>query len=115
MNLIPGEVKNGVFVSAGLRVGGIGRVNLSRAVLGVRPEDVHVVGAEAPDVNLVAPIYSVELTGENTLVSVRLGGQLMTLRADKTFAGQIDQEIGIKVATDRVFLFDGETQSRVDF
>lgn len=115
MNLIPGEVRDGVFVSAGLRVGGIGRANLSRAVLGVRPEDVHPANPSDADVNLVAPIYSVELTGENTLVSLRLGGQLMTLRADKNFTGQIDQQIGVKVAIDRVFLFNGETQDRVDF
>jgi multiple sugar transport system ATP-binding protein len=115
MNLIPGEVRNGVFVSASLSVGGIGQVNLSRAVLGVRSEDVHPTEAADADVNLVAPIYSVELTGENTLVSLRLGGQLMTLRADKNFTGQIDQQIGVKVATDRVFLFNGETQDRVDF
>jgi multiple sugar transport system ATP-binding protein len=115
MNLIPGEVKNGVFVSANLRVGDIGRANFSRAVLGVRPEDVHPAEAGDLDVNLVASIYSVELTGENTLVSLRLGGQLMTLRADKNFTGQIDQQIGVKVATDRVFLFNGETQDRVDF
>ncbi|NLS05308.1 sn-glycerol-3-phosphate ABC transporter ATP-binding protein UgpC [Rhizobium sp. P32RR-XVIII] len=115
MNLIPGDVSDGLFVSDGLRVEGIGGVNLSGAVLGVRPEDVHVAEAGDPGVNLVAPIYSVELTGESTLVSVRLGGRLMTLRADKHFAGQIDQEIGIRVVTDRVFLFDGETQSRIDF
>ncbi|WP_192364716.1 ABC transporter ATP-binding protein [Mesorhizobium mediterraneum] len=115
MNLIPGEVTNGVFTSAGLRVEGLGRTNVSRAVLGVRPEDVHVAGVKTTGVNLVAPIYSVELTGESTLVSLRMGGQLMTLRADKNFAGQIDQQIGVKVATDRVFLFDGESQYRVDF
>jgi multiple sugar transport system ATP-binding protein len=114
MNLIPGEVREGVFATAGFRVGGFDRTNISQAVLGVRPEDVLVADADDADVNLVAPIYSVELTGENTLVSMRLGGQLMTLRADKNFNGQIDQEIGIKVASDRVFLFNGETQARVD-
>jgi multiple sugar transport system ATP-binding protein len=114
MNLIPGEVREGVFASAGFRVGGFGRANISPAVLGVRPEDVLVADADDADVNLVAPIYSVELTGENTLVSMRLGGQHITLRADKNFNGQIDQEIGIKVASDRVFLFNGETQARVD-
>ncbi|CAN7187285.1 sn-glycerol-3-phosphate ABC transporter ATP-binding protein UgpC [Pararhizobium sp. LjRoot235] len=114
MNLIPGEVREGVFTSAGFRVGGFGRANIPRAVLGIRPEDVHAALAEDEDVNLVAPIYSVELTGENTLVSLRLGGQLITLRADKNFAGQIDQEIGIKVMRDRVFLYNGETQDRVD-
>ncbi|PSH65672.1 ABC transporter ATP-binding protein [Phyllobacterium brassicacearum] len=115
MNLIPGEVTNGVFASDSFRVGGLGQANVSRAVLGVRPEDVHVARVDGAGVNLVAPIYSVELTGESTFVSVRLGGQLMTVRADKNFAGQIDQQIGVKVTTDRVFLFDGETQYRVDF
>ena len=115
MNLIPGEARDGVFTSAGFRVGGLGRATVSRAVLGVRPEDVQATSAADADVNLVAPIYSVELTGENTLVSLRLGAQLLTLRADKNFAGQIDQPIGIKVVADRVFLFDGESQRRVDF
>ncbi|OCO99964.1 MULTISPECIES: sn-glycerol-3-phosphate ABC transporter ATP-binding protein UgpC [unclassified Ensifer] len=115
MNLIPGDAHDGVFTNAGFRAGGLGRATVSRAVLGVRPEDVHATGAGDPDVNLVAPIYSVELTGENTLVSLRLGAQLLTLRADKNFAGQIDQPIGIKVSPERLFLFDGETQHRVDF
>ncbi|MEI3850870.1 MULTISPECIES: ABC transporter ATP-binding protein [unclassified Ensifer] len=115
MNLIPGGARDGVFTSAGFRVGGLGRATIPRAVLGVRPEDVQATSAADADVNLVAPIYSVELTGENTLVSLRLGAQLLTLRADKNFAGQIDQLIGIKVVADRVFLFDGESQRRVDF
>jgi multiple sugar transport system ATP-binding protein len=114
MNLIPGEMKNGVFASDGFRVEGLGRANISRAVLGVRPEDVHVAEVDSAGINLVAPIYSVELTGESTFVSLRLGSQLMTLRADKNFTGQIDQPIGVKVATDRVFLFNWETQYRVD-
>ncbi|WP_113132517.1 sn-glycerol-3-phosphate ABC transporter ATP-binding protein UgpC [Rhizobiales bacterium] len=115
MNLIPGEARDGVFTSAGFRVGGLGQATVPRAVLGVRPEDVQATSAADADVNLVGPIYSVELTGENTLVSLRLGAQLLTLRADKNFAGQIDQPIGIKVVADRVFLFDGESQRRVDF
>jgi multiple sugar transport system ATP-binding protein len=115
MNLIPGEVKDGIFASAGLRVGGAGRVNIPRAVVGVRPEDIHVADVEDPETNLVAPIYSVELTGENTLVSLQLGGRLMTVRADKNFAGQIDQKVGVKIARDRMFLFDAETERRVDF
>jgi len=115
MNLIPGEARDGIFTSAGLRVGGLGQASAPHAVLGVRPEDIHATGAGGHDANLVAPIYSVELTGENTLVSLRLGAQLLTLRADKNFVGQIDQPIGIKVAADRVFLFDGESQRRVDF
>ncbi len=115
MNLIDGEVKNGVFVNGALKVKGLGRANVPRAVLGVRPEDVHVVASRDSGASMTAPIYSAELTGESTLVSVRAGRQLLSMRADKNFAGQIDQQIGVKVAADRAFLFDGESQNRVDF
>jgi multiple sugar transport system ATP-binding protein len=115
MNLIEGSVRNGVFESPGLRVEGFGRAEIPGAVLGVRPEDVHAVGADEPGANMVAPIYSAELTGDSTLVSVQAGERLMTMRADKNYAGTIDQTIGVKVAGERAFLFDRESQNRVDF
>jgi multiple sugar transport system ATP-binding protein len=116
MNLVNGEVKDGTFEgSGGLRVDGLGRENVARAVLGVRPEDLHVVGASEPGIHLAAPIYSVELTGESTLVSVRAGHGLLTMRADKDFAGDFDQIIGVRASPDRVFLFDHQTGNRVDF
>jgi multiple sugar transport system ATP-binding protein len=115
MNLIEGEVKDGVFSSAGgLRVEGFNHANVARAVLGVRPEDIHVVGAKDPGINLAAPIYSVELTGESTFVSVHAGDRLLIMRADKNFDGDFDQMVGIKASPDRVFLFDRQTSNRVD-
>jgi multiple sugar transport system ATP-binding protein len=116
MNLIKGEVKDGAFVgTGGLRVEGLGRANVEQAVLGVRPEDIHVVGGKEAGINLAAPIYSVELTGESTLVTVHAGDGLLTMRADKNFVGDFDQVIGIKTARDRVFLFDQQTGRRIDF
>jgi multiple sugar transport system ATP-binding protein len=114
MNLIDGEVKDGVFSGGGLRVGGFGKANIPKAVLGARPEDVSVVGANADSANLTAPIYSVELTGESTLVSVHAGDRLLTMRADKNFVGDFDQPIGVHVVPERAFLFDRESQNRVD-
>ncbi len=90
-------------------------MTIPRAVLGVRPEDAEVVGTEDPRANLRAPIYSVELTGENTLVSVNLGANLLTMRADKNFDGAIDHQIGVHIAAERAFLFDRESENRVDF
>jgi multiple sugar transport system ATP-binding protein len=115
MNLIDGEVVNGVFTNGTLRVEGLARLNVPRAVFGIRPEDVHVVDATDSGANMAAPIYSAELTGESTLVSAYAGDRLVTIRADKNFVGNIDQQIGVKVTTDRAFLFDGESQTRVDF
>jgi multiple sugar transport system ATP-binding protein len=75
---------------------------------------VSVVGANADSANLTAPIYSVELTGESTLVSVHAGDRLLTMRADKNFVGDFDQPIGVHVVPERAFLFDRESQHRVD-
>jgi multiple sugar transport system ATP-binding protein len=114
MNLVPGEVADGVFTSSGLRVEGFGRVSARNAVLGVRPEDVSVVAGDA-NAHLLAPIYSVELTGESTHVTVQAGGRLVTLRADKEFAGEIDQQVGVHITPQRTFLFDATSEKRIDF
>ena len=116
MNLVKGEARGGVFTSVGgIRIGGLGRAEIARAVMGVRPEDVQVLPEKQADANLVAPIYSVELTGESTLVSVRAGETLLTMRADKNFSGDFDQMVGVRIPPERVFLFDQETGNRVDF
>ena len=115
MNLVPGKVTNGVFTGSGVRVEGFGRTDAKNAVLGIRSEDVEVVAPNAANANLTAPIYSVELTGESTHVTVRAGGRLMTVRADKEFAGEIDQDVGVHVAPQRAFLFDATSERRIDF
>jgi multiple sugar transport system ATP-binding protein len=115
MNLIEGEASNGTFMSEALRIEGLGRASAAKAVLGVRPEDVQVVGPKDEGRSLTAPIYSVELTGENTLVNVRAGNQLLSARADKEFAGDFDQLVGIRISPKRVFLFDASSRDRIDF
>jgi multiple sugar transport system ATP-binding protein len=115
MNLIEGEARDGLFTSDGLRIQGLGRACAPNAVLGVRPEDVQVVSAQDEGTSLTAPIYSVELTGENTLVNVRAGNRLLSARADKDFAGDFDQLVGLRISSKRVFLFDASSQNRVDF
>jgi multiple sugar transport system ATP-binding protein len=114
MNLVPGALADGVFTAEGIRVAGFGRASAANAVLGVRPEDAAVVAA-GDAANLTAPIYSVELTGESTQVTVRAGGRLLTVRADKEFAGEIDQQVGVRIAPQRAFLFDATTEKRIDF
>jgi multiple sugar transport system ATP-binding protein len=116
MNLLPGAVKDGAFAGpGGIGIGGLGRATIARAVMGVRPEDAQVLAGRSETANVAAPIYSVELTGESTLVSVRVGDHLLTVRADKNFVGDFDQTVSIRVAPERVFLFDAESGKRVDF
>ena len=98
MNLIPGRSDERRVHRRRLRVGGP-RQGKRRPGRAGRPSGGRPCGRrQNAGANLMAPIYSVELTGESTLVSVRVGGQLMTLRADKNFVGRFDQQIGVSVA-----------------
>ena len=116
MNLIDGEVEGGIFVSAGgVRIGGLGNANVAEAVLGIRPEDASVLPPGSRQANVTAPIYSVELTGESTFVTVRAGGALLVVRADKNFVGDFDEIVNIGIAPERAFLFDRRSRNRVDF
>ena len=80
-------------------------------VLGARPEDLTIT--TAGDGHLSAAIYSVELTGDATLVTLRLRDGFVALRADKDFDQPIDTPIAVRVAPDKVFLFDAETEERI--
>jgi multiple sugar transport system ATP-binding protein len=39
----------------------------------------------------------------------------LTMRADKNFVGDFDQTVSVRIAAERVFLFDAESGKRVDF
>ena len=81
-------------------------------MLGVRPEDMAVV--ESPtEASMKTPIYSVELTGESTLLTVRVADNLVTLRTNNDFDGNIDDEVLIKINAEKIFLFDEESKQRV--
>ena len=112
MNFIRGELKDGSFEGRGVRVDGVGGGTRGSAILGIRPEDIAIVeGAEGA--HFSAPIYSVELTGEVTLVTVRLGDEFMAIRADKDFSGGIDDSVHVRIDPEKTFLFDSATEQRI--
>ncbi|MEM1266163.1 MAG: ABC transporter ATP-binding protein [Pseudomonadota bacterium] len=109
MNLIDGEVVNGVFRAPNVEIpvdGGTGPVTL-----GYRAEDAQVVESGG---QINAPIYTLELLGDATMVTVRIGGTLVSVRTDKTFRAAIDDMVSISVPTEICHLFDGETGARLE-
>ncbi len=60
-----------------------------------------------------APIYSVGLTGESTLATVRLGGETIVVRAEEDFDRRIDGEVRIRVDPAKTYLFDAESEQRI--
>ena len=111
MNLIDGEVTGGVFRAQHVEVAGLDAPD-GKMTLGFRAEDASVAGdGETGLIN--APIYTLELLGDSTMVSVRIGGALVSVKADKNFRAEIDDSVGIVINKDHCHLFDGETGARL--
>lgn len=110
MNLVDGEIADGVFTAPNVRVPGLPREVRGKVTLGFRAEDVRLVEAEP---HIAAPIYSIELLGEATLVSVRSGTALIIAKVAKEFRGQIGAGVGLQAPPERCHLFDHATGKRI--
>ena len=110
MNLIPGKVAKGVFKAGEASVKGLG-VSDGDYTLGFRAEDAVVVKSGG-EIN--ASMYSFELLGDATMVTVRIGGQLISVRADKNYRAEIGDKVSISVPKKICHLFDSSTGERVE-
>jgi multiple sugar transport system ATP-binding protein len=111
MNLIPGALENGDFVGPDTRVAGVGQGTRGNVVLGIRPEDMEIVAS--PDGHLISKLYSLEPTGDVTLVTAWAGEQLVVAKGARVFRQEVDTPIAFRFAKGRVFLFDGESGNRL--
>ncbi|RMD94360.1 MAG: TOBE domain-containing protein, partial [Alphaproteobacteria bacterium] len=59
------------------------------------------------------PIYTLELLGDATMVAVRIGGALVSVKADKSFRAAIGDPVSIAVPRDHCHLFDSRTGARI--
>ena len=109
MNLIAGQIAQGVFTADGMQVPGLAAAD-GPVTLGFRAEDAIVV---AEGGNISAPVYAMELLGDATLVSVRIGEALVAVRAHKDFRISIGAPLHIQVPLQSVHLFDATTGARL--
>jgi multiple sugar transport system ATP-binding protein len=109
MNLIEGSAKNGVFSAASTEIAGLATPD-QNVTLGFRAEDASVV-EKGGQIN--APIYTLELLGDATMVTVRIGSTLVSVRADKNYRASIDDMVSIAVPAEICHLFDGQTGARI--
>ena len=110
MNLIAGEVAGGTFRAEGMQVPGLDAAD-GPVTLGFRAEDASVVTEGG---NITAPVYSMELLGDATLVSVRIDAALVAVRAPKDFRIEIGAPLQIRVPLTAVHLFGKADGARID-
>ena len=109
VNLVPGMVTNGVFASDNIRIADV-RTPDGPVTLGFRAEDATIIpgGGE-----ISAPIYSLELLGEASMVSMRVGGELVSIKTSKDFVAEIGSPISATVPTRACHFFDHKTGARI--
>ena len=86
MNVIHGSLEGQHFQTNGATVDTPVAGRVEKAILGVRPEDCSVA---APDKGtLKGVIYTTELIGDHTLVTIDSGTDKLTVKAPKDFRRQ---------------------------
>ncbi|MGQ0485160.1 MAG: ABC transporter ATP-binding protein [Hyphomicrobiales bacterium] len=111
MNVVQGELAAKTFMAGAARVTVPVAGNVAKAVLGVRPEDCAVVAPAKGDIK--GEIYATELIGDHTLVTVKTDGDMLTVKAAKDFTAKPGDKAGVRLARDRLFVFDGATGARI--
>jgi multiple sugar transport system ATP-binding protein len=112
MNFIEGRIENGRFHAAGIDLPVTGADKQINVTFGFRPEDAEVV---APGDGLFdGRVYTAEMTGEQTLVTVELGDTNLAVKMPKDFDVDFDSAVGVRLAPGQGFLFDTASGSRLD-
>ena len=111
MNLLQGSISGGAFQIEGQTVSDVPAQLAGRCVLGIRPEDITVQSSGA---DLRLPVYASELLGDSRLLSFKLGGGLLTVRAPKDFAADFGENVSLGLPRAHRHWFDAATQKRIE-
>ena len=110
MNLVKGELKEGIFKHSNFSVK-VGLKECSEATLGVRPEDLELTNPEKAVCS--GRVYSFELTGESTLVTLQFEEDRLTVRGHNKYRVEIDEIVGVNIFPEKCYFFETETQQRL--
>ena len=109
MNLIPGEIINKSFSGGKFKIDGFSAPD-QPAQLGFRAEDATTVSANG---DIQSEIYTIELLGDATMLTVRVNGELVSVKTHKDYRAEIGELIHISVPKEICHLFDTKTGARI--
>ncbi len=113
MNLVNGHIEDGVFRTEQVTIGGFSNVS-GPVTLGFRAEDAVIASDHSGGVaNLSAPVYSMELLGEASMVTMKLGEALVSIKAGKEYRAQIGEGVHAMIDASICHLFDQQSGQRI--
>jgi multiple sugar transport system ATP-binding protein len=101
---IEGVIDNERFQGAGIDLPITGRAKNAKTTLGFRPEDAEIIASGSGLFD--ASVYVVEMTGEQTLVTVESGKTHIVITMPKDFETGIGRDVSVRFAAGHGFLFD---------
>ena len=109
MNLLKGTMKDGCFSGDKVEISGFSAAD-GPITLGFRAEDAAV----SPSVGSInATVYTMELLGDATMIAVKAGGALVSVKANKDYRTEIGDQVSISVPQEICHLFDPSTGARI--
>ena len=109
MNLLKGTMKDGCFSGDNVEILGFSAAD-GPITLGFRAEDAAV----SPNVGSInATVYTMELLGDATMIAVKAGGALVSVKANKDYRAKIGDQVSISVPQEICHLFDPSTGARI--
>ena len=112
MNLLGGIVENADFHHSAGRVPEVGSLLPGPVILGQRPEDLRLCAVG--DGHFTGEVFSSELLGDATLVAVRLGTTLVTVKVGPFEGRRIGEPVGVVIDIARMHLFNAQSGRRIE-
>ncbi|MBX2824403.1 MAG: sn-glycerol-3-phosphate ABC transporter ATP-binding protein UgpC [Gammaproteobacteria bacterium] len=106
MNLMEGEMQAGVFQSDNVYVEGLQSNHTGPVTLGFRAEDAVVTDRTA---EICAPVYSMELLGDASMITMRAGRTLVAIKMGKEYRAAIGENVNATIKPELCHLFDTTT------
>ncbi len=109
MNLVHGEIKDGVFRADNMEIHEVSAPD-AQVTMGFRAEDAEVVESGGA---IRAPVYTVELLGDAVMATFKSGDTLVSVKADKNYRAEIGSEVQVNIEPKFCHYFDRETGNRL--
>ena len=104
MNLIPISIRNKTSISQDLKFSKI-NVKDGKYTLGFRAEDASIEKTG----NFTGPIYSIELLGDSTIVTLNIKNNLLHIKTSNNFSSKIGEIVSVKIPNSACHFFDSKT------
>ena len=111
MNIMSGSLHGETFETDNAKIKVPVKGNIGKAMLGFRPEDCAVTTASKGEIS--GQIFTNELIGDHTLVTIKTNKDMFAVKAAKEYRGKSGDTIGVSLTKSGLYVFNADNGERV--